>query len=123
MSLRVKFNFDYVLNLHSRISYISAIERDGVDEDVAFKRSSVQVNRYDIKSITRTSEGAAVIITKKAGSPIITVEDYDEILDTMEKANLAIDIMHKEKIYIFDNFVVDDDELKVCDGWKELKAN
>lgn len=121
--MRVKFNFDYVLNLHSRISYITAIERDGVDEDVAFKRSSVQVNRYDIKSITRTTEGAAVITTKKAGSPIITVEDYDEILDTMEKANLAIDIMHKEKVYIFDNFVVDDDELKVCDGWKELKAN
>ena len=121
--MTVKFNFDYVLNLHSRISYISAIERDGVNEDVAYKRSSVQVNRYDIKSITRTSEGAAVIITKKAGSPIITVEDYDEILDTMEKANLAIDIMYKEKIYIFDNFVVDDDELKVCDGWKELKAN
>ena len=43
--MTVKFNFDYVLNLHSRISYISAIERDGVDEEVSYKRSTVQVNR------------------------------------------------------------------------------
>ena len=47
--MTVKFKFDYVLDLHNRLTYINAIERDGVNEDIAYKRSLVQVNKGEIK--------------------------------------------------------------------------
>lgn len=119
--MTVNFKFEYVLNLHNKHSYINAIERDGVEEDIAYKRSLVQVSKYDIKSITKSSDGSAVIIRKSINPPLTTVEDYDEILDTMQKANLAMDIMRQERIYIFDDFEVDDDELNVCEDWSTLK--
>ena len=119
--MTVKFKFDYVLDLHNRQSYITAIERDGIDEELAYKRSLVQINRGDIKSITKTKDGAATIIRKSINPPLTTVEDYDEILDAIQNANLALDIMHQEKIFIFDNFEVDSDELNVCDAWSALK--
>lgn len=120
--MTVKFKFDYVLNLHNRNTYITAIERDGNKEDVAFKRSLVQVNRLDIKSIEKTSDGAAVLIMKTNTPPLKTVEEYDEVIDTIQKANKALSIMQKEKIYLFDGFEVDSDELNIVDGWDELKA-
>lgn len=119
--MTVNFKFEYVLNLHNKHSYINAIERDGVEEDIAYKRSLVQVSKYDIKSITKSSDGTAVIIRKSINTPLTTVEDYDEILDTMQKANLAMDIMRQERIYIFDDFEVDDDELNVCEDWSAIK--
>lgn len=119
--MKVKFKFDYVLNLHNRNTYITAIERDGVDEEVAYKNSSVQVNRLDIKSIDRTSDGAAVIIMKTNTPTLKTVEDYDEVIDTIQKANIALDIMQKEKVYIFDGFEVDSDEISIVEGWNEKK--
>lgn len=119
--MTVKFKFDYVLNLHNKHTYITAIERDGMNEDEAFKLSLVQINRCDIMAINKTSDGTATILMKKSLPTISTVEEYDEILDTIQKANLAMDIMHQEKIYIFDDFVVDDDELNVCNTWNALK--
>ena len=119
--MTVKFKFDYVLDLHNRQSYITAIERDGVEEELAYKRSLVQINKGDIKSITKTKDGAAIIIRKSINPPLTTVEDYDEILDAIQNANLALDIMHQEKVYIFDGFEVDSDELNVCNTWNALK--
>lgn len=119
--MTVKFKFDYVLDLHNRQSYITDIERDGIDEELAYKRSLVQINKGDIKSITKTKNGAAIIIRKSINPPLTTVEDYDEILDAIQNANLALDIMHQEKVYIFDDFVVDTDELNVCNNWSEMK--
>lgn len=119
--MTVKFKFDYVLDLHNRQSYITAIERDGVDEELAYKRSLVQINRGDIKSITKTKGGAATIIRKSINPPLTTIEDYDEILDAIQNANLALDIMHQKKVYIFDDFVVDTDELNICNNWSEMK--
>ena len=95
--------------------YISCIE------EIAYKRSLVQINKGDIKSITKTKDGAATIIRKSINPPLTTIEDYDEILDTIQNANLALDIMHQEKVFIFDNFVVDSDELNVCNNWSEMK--
>lgn len=120
--MEVKFKFDYVLNLHNRNAYITAIERDGDKEAVAFKRSLVQVNRLDIKSIDKTSDGAAVLIMKTNTPPLKTVEEYDEVIDTIQRANIALDIMQKEKVYIFDGFNVDTDELAIVDGWYENKT-
>lgn len=119
--MTVKFKFDYVLDLHNRQSYINAIEKDGIEEKMAYKKSLVQINKGDIKSITKNKNGAATIIRKSINLPLTTVEDYDEILDTIQKANLALDIMHQEKVYIFDDFVVDSDELNVCNNWSEMK--
>jgi hypothetical protein len=119
--MEVKFKFDYVLNLHNRNTYITAIERDGDKEEVAFKRSLVQVNRLDIKSINKTSDGAAVLIMKTNVPPLKTVEDYDEVIDTIQRANIALDIMQKEKVYMFDGFNVDTDELAIIDGWYDKK--
>lgn len=115
--MEVKFKFDYVLNLHNRNTYITAIERDGDKEEVAFKRSLVQVNRLDIKSIEKSSDGAAVLIMKTNMPLLKTVEDYDEVIDTIQRANIALDIMQKEKVYMFDGFDVDTDELTIIDGW------
>lgn len=120
--MEVKFKFDYVLNLHNRNTYITAIERDGDKEEVAFKRSLVQVNRLDIKSIEKSSDGAAVLIMKTNMPPLKTVEDYDEVINTIHRANIALDIMQKEKVYVFDGFDVDTDELAIIDGWYDKKA-
>lgn len=120
--MTVKFKFDYVLNLHNRNTYITAIERDGDKEEIAFKRSLVQVNRLDIKSIDKTSDGAAVLIMKTNTPPLKTVEEYDEVIDTIKRANLALHIMQNDKVYIFDGFEVDTDELSIVEGWDELKA-
>ena len=119
--MTVKFKFDYVLDLHNRQSYITAIERDGVEEEMAYKRSLVQINKGDIKSITKNKDGSSTIIRKSINPPLTTIEDYDEILDTIQNANLALDIMYQEKVYIFDDFVVDTDELNVCNNWSEMK--
>lgn len=115
--MTVKFKFDYMLNLHNRNTYIQAIERDGVDEEVAYKQSLVQVNRFDIKSIDKGNDGAAIIMMKKNSTLLRTVEEYDEVIDTMQKANLALDIMKDKKVFIFDDFEVDSDELNICEGW------
>lgn len=120
--MTVKFKFDYVLNLHDKNIYINAIERDGIDENTAYKYSLVQINRSDIKSITKMSNGFAFINKKTSSASFTTLEKYDEVIDTIKKANLALNIMNKEKIYIFDDFVVDSDELNVCEGWEELKS-
>lgn len=120
--MEVKFKFDYVLNLHNRNTYITAIEKDGDKEEVAFKRSLVQVNRLDIKSIDKTSDGAAVLIMKTNTPPLKTVEEYNEVIDTIQKANIALEIMLKEKVYMFDDFDVDADELAIVDGWYEKKT-
>ena len=120
--MTVKFKFDYVLNLHNRNIYILAIERDGMNEDMAYKKSLVQINRLDIKSINKTSDGAAVLIMKNNTPQLKTIETYDEVIDTIEKANTALNIMQKDKVYIFDNFEVDSDELIVVEGWSQLKA-
>ena len=119
--MTVKFKFDYVLDLHNIQSYITAIERDGVEEEMAYKRSLVQINKGDIKSITKNRDGSTTIIRKSINPPLTTIEDYDEILDTIQNANLALDIMHQEKVFIFDDFVVDTDELNVCNNWSEMK--
>jgi hypothetical protein len=119
--MTVKFKFDYVLDLHNRQSYITAIEKDGVEEKVAYKQSLVPINKGDIKSITKNKDGSATIIRKSINPPLTTVEDYDEIQDAIQNANLALDIMHQEKVFIFDNFVVDSDELNVCNNWSEMK--
>ena len=119
--MTVKFQFNYVLDLHNRQSYITAIERDGVEEEIAYKKSLVQIHKGDIKSITKTKDGSATIIRKSINPPLNTIEDYDEIIDTIQNANLALDIMHQEKVFIFDNFVVDSDELNVCNNWSEMK--
>ena len=49
------------------------------------------------------------------------IESCDEIFNTIQKANFAVDIMHKEKVYIFDDFEVDDDELNVCESWNAIR--
>lgn len=120
--MEVKFKFDYVLNLHNRNTYITAIEKDGDKEEVAFKRSLVQVNRLDIKSIDKTSDGAAVLIMKTNTPPLKTIEEYNEVIDTIQKANIALEIMLKEKVYMFDDFDVDADELAIVDGWYDKKT-
>jgi effector-binding domain-containing protein len=119
--MEVKFKFDYVLNLHNKNTYITAIERDGVEEEVAFKRSLVQINKGEIKSITKMSDGTATILFKNNNPSLSTVEDYNEVIDTLQNANIAVDIMNREKVYIFDEFVVDSDELNVVNNWKSLR--
>ena len=119
--MTVKFKFEYVLDLHNRHSYITAIEKDGVEEEVAYRRSLVQVKKGDVKAVSKASDGSAVVTRRSINPPITTIETYDEVLDTIQKANLALDIMHQEKVYIFDDFEVDSDELNVCDAWNALK--
>jgi hypothetical protein len=119
--MTVKFKFDYVLNLHNRNSYINYIERDGLEEEIAFKRSLVQLNRGDIKSVTKSSDGSAIIMMKNKEGLLTAVEDYDEVIDTIQKANLALDIMYQEKVYIFNDFEVDDDELNLCESWSAIR--
>ena len=121
--MKVNFKFDYVLNLHNRHSYINAIERDGMDDDTAFKKSLVQVSKQDIKSINKMSDGSATVIMKKSAAPLTTVEDYEEIIDAIHYSNMAVNMMYQKKIYIFDDFEVDNDELSVCEGLKSLSLN
>lgn len=116
--MTVKFNFDYVLNLHNRTKYINSIERDGLAEDVAYNSSLIQLNRTNIKSITKLSNGSASIMMKKSALTLTTIEKYNDVIDAIKKANKALDIMKQEKIYIFDNFEVDSDELGVVEGYK-----
>jgi hypothetical protein len=54
--------------------------------------------------------------------PLKTVEEYDDVIDTIQRANIALDIMQKEKVYIFDGFNVDTDELAIIDGWYDKKT-
>ncbi len=119
--MTVKFKFDYVINLHDRQRYTTSIDRDGVDEDVALKKSSIHINRSDIKSITKAPDGGALILLKKTEETIDVIEEYTDIIDIIQNANLALDIMHQEKVYIFDDFEVDADELNVCNNWSEMK--
>lgn len=120
--MTVNFKFDYVLNLHDRNKYINLIEKDGMKEEDAFNRSLIKVNKYDIKSINKSFNGLAIIMFKNNSSSIITtIEDYDEVIDVIQKANLALDIMRQERIYIFDEFEVDDDELNICEFWESMK--
>lgn len=118
--MTVNFKLDYILNLHNRHTYIIAIEHDGKKEEDAYKLSTVKVNRIDIKSIHKASDGSAIITMKNNISQFKTVEEYTEVMDVIHRANLALNIMNKEKVYIFDDFEVDSDELKICDDWKEL---
>lgn len=114
--MTVNFKFDYTLNFHNRYIYIKSIESEGESEDVALKRSLVQINKGEIKSIEKTSDGAANIILKSSSDVLTTVEEYNEVIDTIQRANTTLKIMQKEKIYIFDEFEVDTDELNIVDG-------
>jgi hypothetical protein len=115
----VNFSFDYVIQLHNKDAYISAIEKDEYAEEVAFKKSLVIVKRDDIKSMYKTPNGEAFIVFNGTRPSMTTVEGYDEIVDTIQKANTALDIMYKEKIYFFDGFEVDSDELNIIEGYNE----
>lgn len=120
--MTVNFNFDYVLNMHDRNRYTNAIERDGISEDLAYKYSSVRVKKGDIKTITKLSNGSAAVNMKQSSNKaLVTVEKYDEIQDVISKANKALGIMQQEKVYLFDDFEVDSDELNVVEGWTEIK--
>ena len=119
--MTVKFKFDYVIYLHDRNIYINSIEKDGIEEEITFNKSLVQLNRGDIKSITKSSDGSAIIMMKNKEGLLTAVEDYDEVIDTIQKANLALDIMYQEKVYIFDDFEVDDDELNLCESWSAIR--
>lgn len=119
--MTVKFKFDYVINLHDRNIYTNAIENDGVDKNVAFDRSLVQVNRGDIKEIIKSSDCYAIIRMNKSNELLTAIENYDEVIDNIQKADIAVDIIHKEKVYIFDDFEVDDDELNVCESWGAIR--
>jgi hypothetical protein len=108
--------------LHDRNVYINSIEKDGVEDEIAFKKSLVQLNSGDIKDITKSTDGSAIIKMKnKFAGLLTTFEDYEDVIEVMRKANLALDIMYQEKVYIFDDFKVDDDELNVCDSWIDIK--
>jgi hypothetical protein len=119
--MTVEFKFDYVLNLHDRNVYMDAIEKDGVNEEVAIKNSLRRVDKQEIKAITKSPDGYALILMKKISTPLKTVEDYDNVVEVIQKANLAVDIMQQEKVYIFDDFEVDDDELTVTESWSAIR--
>lgn len=120
--MEVNFKFDYVLTLHDRNVYKNNIEQDGVDEEISYKLSKVKVNKRDIKDITKSSDGSAVIMFKNKFAALLkTLEEYDDIIEVIRKADLAVDIMHQEKIYIFDEFDVEDEELNICESWCEIR--
>jgi hypothetical protein len=119
--MTVEFKFDYVLNLHDRNVYMDAIEKDGVNEEVAIKNSLRRVDKQEIKAITKSPDGYALILMKKISTPLKTVEDYDNVVEVIQKANLAVDIMQQEKVYIFEDFEVDDDELTVTESWSAIR--
>lgn len=120
--MEVNFKFDYVLTLHDRNVYKNNIEQDGVDEEISYKLSKVKVNKRDIKDITKSSDGSAVIMFKNKFAALLkTLEEYDDIIEVIRKADLSVDIMHQEKIYIFDDFNVEDEELNICESWNEIR--
>lgn len=120
--MTVKFKFDYVLNLHDKNIYIDHIEKYGVEDEVAYDHSLVKVNKRDIKEIIKAPDGSAAITTKyNPDSTFTTLEEYDEVFDIIQKADLAVDIMLQEKVYIFDDFEVDDEELNVCESWSDMR--
>lgn len=120
--MEVNFKFDYVLTLHDRNVYMNNIEQDGVDEEISYKLSKVKVNKRDIKDITKSSDGSAVIMFKNKFAALLkTLEEYDDIIEVIRKADLAVDIMHQEKIYIFDDLNVEDEELNICESWCEIR--
>lgn len=120
--MEVNFKFDYVLTLHDRNVYKNNIEQDGVDEEISYNLSKVKVNKRDIKDITKSSDGSAVIMFKNKFAALLkTLEEYDDIIEVIRKADLAVDIMHQEKIYIFDEFDVEDEELNICESWCEIR--
>lgn len=120
--MEVNFKFDYVLTLHDRNVYKNNIEQDGVDEEISYKLSKIKVNKRDIKDITKSSDGSAVIMFKNKFAALLkTLEEYDDIIEVIRKADLAVDIMHQEKIYIFDEFDVEDEELNICESWCEIR--
>jgi effector-binding domain-containing protein len=120
--MTVNFKFDYVLTLHDRNVYKNNIEQDGVDEEVSYKLSKVKVNKRDIKYITKSSDGSALIMFKNKFAALLkTLEEYDDIIEVIRKADLAVDIMHQEKIYIFDEFEVDEEELSICESWCNMR--
>ena len=120
--MTVNFKFDYVLTLHDKDSYINYIERDGMNDEEAYKKSSFNVNKRDIKDIAKTSDGFAVLRLKNKFTALITtLEEYEDVIEVMRKADLAVDIMHQEKIYIFDEFEVDEEELSVCESWCNMR--
>lgn len=119
----VNFNFNYALELHDRHIYISAIEKDGEPEENAYKKALVIVHKNDIKSLIKSQNGAGKLMFRTIRPSIETIESYEEIVDAIQKANKALDIMNQEKIYIFDDFKVDSDELNIVDGWDAIKQN
>ena len=119
--MTVNFKFICTLNLHNKTSYINYIERDGIDEETAYNRSTVQLDKSDIKSIDKTKDGYATITRKSTRIPLVTIESYNEILDVLHNTDIAMSIMNQEKLYIFDDFEVSSDELKVSEGWSEIK--
>ena len=58
---------------------------------------------------------------EKSLPELTTIEKYDEIQDVISKANKALGIMQQEKVYLFDDFEVDSDELNVVEGWTEIE--
>lgn len=119
--MTVNFKFNYTISIHDKHRYVNYIEKNGLKEEVAFKRSLMQINRDDIKAVNRSSDGYAIIVLKSnQGGTITTVEAYDEVLDTIQNANTAMKIMNQNKVYIFDEFEVDSDELNVCNSWNGI---
>lgn len=119
--MTVNFKFICTLNLHNKTSYINYIERDGIDEETAYNRSTVQLDKSDIKSVDKTKDGYATITRKSTRIPLVTIESYNEILEVLHNTDIAMSIMNQEKLYIFDDFEVSSDELKVSEGWSEIK--
>lgn len=111
--MTVEFKFECMLNLHNRNTYINLI-KDEVEQNEAYKLSNMQININNIKSISKMSNGSALISLKLTSTLAIpTIEKYDEIVDVINKANIALNKMNKEKIYIFKDFIIDSKELIV----------
>ena len=119
--MTVKFKFDYAIAIHNKRYYTIEVEKEGAIDAFAYNNSLTYINHNDIKSISKTTDGTAFIRRKSVDVPIETIEEYDDVMDIIRKANLAVDIMHQEKVYIFDDFEVDSDELNVCDSWSQIK--
>ena len=118
--MKVNFKFICTLNLHNKTSYINYIEREGIDEETAYNRSEVHIDKSDIKSVDKTKDGYAKITRKSSNIQLVTIESYDEILDVLHNTDIALSIMNQERVYIFDDFEVSSDELKVSEGWGEM---
>ena len=119
--MTVNFKFDYVLNLHDKNTYINHIEQYGIEDEIAYERSLLHINKRDIKEITKSPDGSATITFKHNETVVTTLEEYDDIYEVIQKADIALDIMYQEKVYIFDEFEVDEDELNVCESWSAMR--